>query len=121
MQDFDFAQIQSNLPKFDHFCPNFASVLPKSNQFSQIVSILPKFFSIGDTAASLTANVPHPSEQTNNRKILTNGMIGVIVHNTTDCAETEFGSCLFQLNSNLTLLGPDSWVKRCHDLAKWSG
>jgi len=38
MQDFNFAQIQSNLPKSDHFCPNFikfflkfASTLPKSN------------------------------------------------------------------------------------------
>jgi len=36
MQDFDFAQIQSNLPKSItfaqlslQFCPNFASILPK--------------------------------------------------------------------------------------------
>jgi len=29
MQDFDFAQIQSNLSKSNHFCLNFASILPK--------------------------------------------------------------------------------------------
>jgi len=37
MQDFDFAQTYSNLPKFylgfDQICPNFASILHKSNQF----------------------------------------------------------------------------------------
>jgi len=26
MQDFDFVQIQSNLPKSNHFCPNFAEI-----------------------------------------------------------------------------------------------
>jgi len=26
MQDFDFAQIQSNLTKSDNFCPNFAQI-----------------------------------------------------------------------------------------------
>jgi len=31
-QDFDFAQILSNLTNY-HFCPNFTSILPKSNQF----------------------------------------------------------------------------------------
>jgi len=40
MQDFDFAQIQSNLPKSNHFCPNYASILPKfspnSIKFAQI-------------------------------------------------------------------------------------
>jgi len=29
MQDFDFAQIQSNFPKSKYFCPNFTSILPK--------------------------------------------------------------------------------------------
>jgi len=29
MQGFDFAQIQSNFPKSNHFCPNFASILLK--------------------------------------------------------------------------------------------
>jgi len=46
MQDFDFAQIQSNLPKSHHFCLNFASILPKSNQYTQ-KSLL------GNAAASL--------------------------------------------------------------------
>jgi len=39
MQDFDFAQILSNLPKFrlnfsqsNQICPYFASILSKSNQ-----------------------------------------------------------------------------------------
>jgi len=37
-QDFDFAQIQLNLPKSNHFCPNyFASILPKFRlNFAQI-------------------------------------------------------------------------------------
>jgi len=34
MQDFDFAQIKSNLLKSYHFRPNFASILPKSKQIS---------------------------------------------------------------------------------------
>jgi len=41
MPDFDFAQIQSNLPKSNHLRPNFASIFPnfvsifpKSNQFA---------------------------------------------------------------------------------------
>jgi len=29
MQSFDFIQIKSNLPKSNHFCPNFALILPK--------------------------------------------------------------------------------------------
>jgi len=29
IQDFDFAEIQSNLPKSNHFCPNFSSILTK--------------------------------------------------------------------------------------------
>jgi len=29
VQEFYFAQIQSNLPKSNHFCPNLASILPK--------------------------------------------------------------------------------------------
>jgi len=38
MQDFDFAQIISNLPKFNHFCPNFASILLKFHlNFAQII------------------------------------------------------------------------------------
>jgi len=32
IQDFDFAYIQSNLPKTNQFYPNFASILPKYNQ-----------------------------------------------------------------------------------------
>jgi len=32
MQDIVFAQIQSNLSKSNHFCPNLTSILPKSNQ-----------------------------------------------------------------------------------------
>jgi len=37
MQDFDFAQIQSNLPKSNQFCLNFASILPKFRlSFAQI-------------------------------------------------------------------------------------
>jgi len=32
MRDFGFAQIQSHLPEFNHFCPNFVSNLPKPNQ-----------------------------------------------------------------------------------------
>jgi len=38
MQDFVFAQIQSNLPKSNHFCLSFSSISPnftKSNQFCQ--------------------------------------------------------------------------------------
>jgi len=43
MQDFDFAQVQSNLYKSNHFCPNFASILPKFRlSFAQIELILPK-------------------------------------------------------------------------------
>jgi len=33
MQDFDLAQIQSNLPKSNHFFPNFSSILAKFRQF----------------------------------------------------------------------------------------
>jgi len=37
MQDFDFAQIQPNLPKSDQFCPNFVLILfkfrPKLTKF----------------------------------------------------------------------------------------
>jgi len=29
MRDFDFAQTQSNVPKSNHFCLNFASILPQ--------------------------------------------------------------------------------------------
>jgi len=33
IQNFDFTQIQLNLPKSNHFCSNFALILPKFNQF----------------------------------------------------------------------------------------
>jgi len=36
MQDFDFAQILSNLLKFKRFCPNFASICPNPTKFAQI-------------------------------------------------------------------------------------
>jgi len=37
VQEFDFAQIQSNLFKSNNFCPNFASILPKFRlKFAQI-------------------------------------------------------------------------------------
>jgi len=45
MQDFDFAQIQSNFPKSNHFCPNFASILPKFDRlnFAKFLPNLTKF------------------------------------------------------------------------------
>jgi len=30
VKGFEFAQIQSNLPKFNYFCPNATSILPKT-------------------------------------------------------------------------------------------
>jgi len=60
MQDFDFLKSKSNLIKFiqpNHFCPNFASILPKfrlilpiSNQIYQnLINFAQKIFA------------PHPS------------------------------------------------------------
>jgi len=44
MQDFDFGQILSNLPKSNHFCPNFGSILLKfCLKFAQIQPNLHKF------------------------------------------------------------------------------
>jgi len=37
MQDFNFAQILSNLSKSHHFCSNFASILPKFRLHPQIL------------------------------------------------------------------------------------
>jgi len=67
IQDFDFAQILSILPKFNYFFPNFALSLHKSNQIcpnfsilpnrtklTQIQSILPKKKFLGDAVAFLT-------------------------------------------------------------------
>jgi len=49
MQYFDFVQIQSNLPKSNHFCPNFSSVLSKfflnPNQICpNLINLAPKKF-----------------------------------------------------------------------------
>jgi len=45
MQEFDFAQIQSNLPKSHSVCPNFAQSLSKSNQiFPNLINFAPKIF-----------------------------------------------------------------------------
>jgi len=56
MQDFDFAQIQSNLPKSNHFCPNFAQISPQFcpnlTKFAQMQSILPKKCLLGYATAS---------------------------------------------------------------------
>jgi len=48
MQDFNFAQIQSYFLKSNHFCSNFASIWPKSNQ----ISPNHQFFLGNTTAAS---------------------------------------------------------------------
>jgi len=56
MQDFDFAQTQSNLPKFNYlfaqislqFYPNFASILPKSNHICpNLINFAQKNFARG--------------------------------------------------------------------------
>jgi len=48
MQNFDFAQILSNLPKSNHFYLNFASMLPKSNQIClNLINFAQKFFARG--------------------------------------------------------------------------
>jgi len=44
MQDFDFSKIQSNLPKSNHFCLNFTSILPKFRlNFAKFILNLNKF------------------------------------------------------------------------------
>jgi len=58
MQNFDFVQISSNLPKFNYFCPNFALILLKFCPI--LVNFAQKIFA-RDAAASpaLTALYVH--------------------------------------------------------------
>jgi len=50
MQDLDFAQIESNLPKFNNFCPNLINFAPKN--FDRECGCIPSSYMVLDIGQS---------------------------------------------------------------------
>jgi len=75
MQDLDSAQILSNLPKSDHFCPNFASTRPNSIKsclnIAQIQSIWPKSHQFEQPKSLLGDAAASPTHTCTDKKVLT--------------------------------------------------